>query len=395
MRITILATSKRTPNQKDYDNFINSVKSQKTRKDYAKSFGYYLNYVGKNENDLVKLLEEEPKDIQSDIIDFINYLQNEKKSSSATVNAYVAAVKRFYEMNDIVLNWRKIHSYKNEFVKAVEDQPYTKDQIRLLLEKTDQRNRAIILLMACAGLRVGSIPNLKVGDLTPINELYGGIYQITTYKKSASKYITFCTPECRKEIDGYLEYRRLRGEQITPDSLLFRKNFNGYKNDDKDINSPKPLTAGSICFMVNLLLSKATRIRTSNGKRHNLMQCHGFRKFFATTISDAGVDSVWVEMLTGHRTGLKEIYNKPKSMTILQGNDRMFGYASAIDRLTINQENKLKAEVVQLKAKVNEVEALKQKMLDMENTIREMRLIRDNPSRVKDLVEMEHKDKNK
>jgi hypothetical protein len=69
--------------------------------------------------------------------------------------------------------------------------------------------------------------------------------------------------------------------------------------------------------------------------------------------------TLWREMLLGHRTGLKEIYNKPKPMTILQGNDRMNGYASAISQLTISQENELRSEVTQLTAKVNDIEKLK------------------------------------
>src|SRR5690242_21139760 len=71
-------------------------------------------------------------------------------------------------------------------------------------------------------------------------------------------------------------------------------------------------------------------------------------------------------MLLGHRTGLKEIYNKPKPMTILQGNDKLNGYASAINHLTISQENELRSEATQLTAKVNEVEKLKKQLQLME-----------------------------
>jgi hypothetical protein len=80
----------------------------------------------------------------------------------------------------------------------------------------------------------------------------------------------------RKEIDGYLEYRKLRGEHITPDSLVFRKSF----SSSKEIDINKPLSVCSISFMINQLLSTLTGIRPSmKGKRTNLMQCHGLRKF--------------------------------------------------------------------------------------------------------------------
>ena len=35
----------------------------------------------------------------------------------------------------------------------------------------------------------------------------------------------FCTPECAKAIDTYLEFRERCGEKIGPDSPLFRKDF--------------------------------------------------------------------------------------------------------------------------------------------------------------------------
>ena len=92
-----------------------------------------------------------------------------------------------------------------------------------------------------------------------------------------------------KEIDGYLEYRKLRGEHITADSLVFRKSF----SSSKEIDINKPLSVYSISFMINQLLSTITGIRPSmKGKWTNLMQCHGLRKFFATTLSDCGVDSL-------------------------------------------------------------------------------------------------------
>ena len=42
---------------------------------------------------------------------------------------YTAAVKHFYEMNDITLNTRRINAFKPEFHNVVEDQPYTRASI--------------------------------------------------------------------------------------------------------------------------------------------------------------------------------------------------------------------------------------------------------------------------
>jgi hypothetical protein len=68
--------------------------------------------------------------------------------------------------------------------------------------------------MASAGLRLGALPSLRVGDLIPVPK--HDIYQIRVYANSKSnKHRTFCTPECRKAIDNYLDYRKSCGENIT------------------------------------------------------------------------------------------------------------------------------------------------------------------------------------
>ena len=107
-------------------------------------------------------------------------------------------------MNDIQLNWDKIRSYQGDADKQTEDRPYTHSEIQTLLSASKPRDKAIILVMASGGLRVGAIETLRIKDLEPLDK--HNIYKINVYATSRrSKYFTFCTPECRKEIDNYLE----------------------------------------------------------------------------------------------------------------------------------------------------------------------------------------------
>src|SRR5918994_876299 len=57
------------------------------------------------------LIMEDPKIIQQSIIDYIIYLREELKLASTTINARVAAIRKFYDCNDIELRWKKIKSY--------------------------------------------------------------------------------------------------------------------------------------------------------------------------------------------------------------------------------------------------------------------------------------------
>lgn len=79
-------------------------------------------------------------------------------------------------------------------------------------------------------MRIGAVPLLKIRNLEKVNLGYchgddQDIYKIIVYKGDREEYSTFCTPECAKEIDLYLEYGKRRGENITDDSYLIVKKF--------------------------------------------------------------------------------------------------------------------------------------------------------------------------
>ncbi|HEY6405332.1 MAG TPA: hypothetical protein VIX38_04575 [Nitrososphaeraceae archaeon] len=271
-----------------YRNLIETCRSPSTRILYTKALRYFMGYLRLPNDAYDKLLEKEPKLIQMDICDFITHLRKSGRSP-ATVSGYVAAIRKFYDMNDIELHWRKIHSFEGEMEKTTDDRPYTHSEIQLLLDRTTIRNRCIILLMASAGLRMGAIPVLRVKDLDPIDKY--SIYKINIYGRSLkSRYFSFCTPECRKWIDSYLDHRKRWGERITEDSPLFRAEYNPHNHVTK--SEVAPITRNSIPEFMDVLL-KHTGMRTQSleGQRYQrrpVMMTHGFRKFFETNAFRAG-----------------------------------------------------------------------------------------------------------
>jgi hypothetical protein len=82
--------------------------------------------------------------------------------------------------------------------------------------------------------------------------------------------------------------------------------------------------------------------------RSKIMTAHGFRKFFDTTCTSNGMDTLYVETIMGHNTGLKQVYFKPQVNEVLEGNNRMRGYISVINDLTISEENRLRSQVEKL-----------------------------------------------
>jgi integrase len=211
-----------------------------------------------------------------------------------------AALKHFYEMNDIVLNWKKINRFVGEKMRTVKDRPYTREEIRKMLDKCDERKRVMILLLASTGIRIGALPLLKFRHLT--KEVKHDIYQIIVYEGTSSQYATFCTPECARAIDEYKEYRIRYGEKLTPESPLIREQF--HKNDQFRSVRGKHVTRSSLVSTIRQIIYDAGlrshmsspsppslpqpetegRVSTATtiAKRKEIMQIHGLRKFYDT-----------------------------------------------------------------------------------------------------------------
>jgi len=198
-----------------YFNFINSLKSEVTKKEYEREIRLFLKYCN-----VVKL--SDLLTIQEPQRQIINYLMSlkERGLSYNSVSLALYAIYHFYEMKDIELNKKKINMFKGEFTK-VSDRAYTYDEIKKILDVSDLRIKSIVLLMCSSGLRIGSIPLLKLRNLEKIDSTY----KITVYEGTNSQYYTFCSPECTHFIDSYLEYRTQNGERLHKDSYLIRDQF--------------------------------------------------------------------------------------------------------------------------------------------------------------------------
>jgi len=315
----------------EYFNFINSLNALATKKLYTYCLVQFLNHY--------KL-----KDIHSFLIHkqkeqiIIEYLV-EKKVSRQYKNDIFAALRHACEINDILLNWRKIKKFTRSSQKtgneiAGKDRGYTHQEIQTILGFSDQRLRTAYLILASTGIRIGGLISLKVGDLERIQDLY----KVTVYSGEKEQYITFTTPEAAKEINAYLEYRKRRGERITQDSHVIVKKFShGGKSE--------PFKGYGLRSILqdNILYNTGLREISSKSKRKQIPVLHGFRKFFTKQLHDSEpkVDKAIIEFLLGHKIGLTSAYYKPTEQGMLNE------YLKAVPLLTISNEERLKFKLEQ------------------------------------------------
>lgn len=359
---------------KGYNNFINAIKSPASRTAYNTSLKRYLNHL-KTTNPEDLLSNTNPRVIESQLIDYIMTLRNDGLAYNTT-QFLVAPIFTFYQLNDVVLNRRKVSRYLGEFKRVVKDRAYTVEEIHKALEIADQRMKVIILLMASTGCRIGSLSHLTLGNLTRLNDY--GIYKIVVYEGTNNEYYTFCSKECASAIDNYLLYRQRCGENVTfnqntntwePSTApLLRQQFD--EDDTLKARRPKSLVTIAIrralaahlirCGLREVEHPTADNINSTNRCRKTVALSNGFRKFVITTFINSGLNHEIRELLVDHATHLDMNYFRPSEDQVLEEYLKAEAYLTIDPSMRLREENKyLKVRADRLENVITEIEEMK------------------------------------
>jgi integrase len=341
-----------------YRVFIEGLKSPVTKAAYSYALQKYMKHLYLSNPDDLLINQQNPQIIQNQIIEYLIQLKNPPHSLRyATRSQYLAAIITFYDLNEVVLNKKKIYRYLGEEERPIENRGYTTGEISKLLEVCDERTRAIILLLTSTGVRIRAIIDLKIEDFVKNTDF--DLYQVRVYSDSNQRYLTFTTPEAAKAIDVYLQYRERYGERLTPKSPLFRDQFD--REDLASIHNIRPLQLRTVERLISRTVEKSgirtiertTELPGEKGKiRKNVKLTTGFRKFFDTQLIYCRVEPRTKELFMGHSIGLDGHYFTPAESYVLQE------YLKAVDNLTINEENRLRTKVDELTKKKNEIETM-------------------------------------
>lgn len=194
-----------------YSNFVNSINSDQTRRLYEYSLSKFLKYCNTDLDSFLRLSQQQTSNL------IVSYLVSKKISRQYKLVIF-SAIKLACEMNDVILNWKKLHRFikseKTDNSINGKDRGYTHQEIQKILEFSDQGLKTAFLVLASTGIRIGALQLIRIGDLERIDNLY----KIIVYRGDNEKYFTFTTPECTKAIDTYLDFRNKRGEKVTQDS---------------------------------------------------------------------------------------------------------------------------------------------------------------------------------
>jgi translation initiation factor 2 beta subunit (eIF-2beta)/eIF-5 len=85
-----------------YDNFLNAMKTETTKKRYVYCLKKYLKFLGYPNGDRIDVLIEQqsqPKVIESNIIRYIVWLKKDQKLAGITINFYLAAIVQCHHLH--------------------------------------------------------------------------------------------------------------------------------------------------------------------------------------------------------------------------------------------------------------------------------------------------------
>lgn len=346
--------------------FQESLRSQESVKMYTYLVMKFMKFH--NLKDFDSVVKIEKKELQKLVETYV--IHRKKKISPNTLPSEGNAIKTFLEANDIDLNWRKIKRLYPAPVKRSGSSAYSTEVVKKMLDVSPQiRNKAIIHFLASSGVRIGSLPELK---LKHIRDMPLDCKMITVYEDSIEEYQTFLTPEASKALDDYLEQRRKNNEVLNDESPLFRERY------QLGTSKPKPISKRAIQgILIRAVKNSNVRGQKKNG-RYSEQLAHGFRKRFDTILKlNKAVNDNIIEKMMGHKRGLDGTYLQP---TI----EQMFEeFKNGIVDLTVDSSERL----------LIEKEALEQNNPLLENQSIQLRNLENEFMRMKfDLAELIRKE---
>jgi Site-specific recombinase XerD len=310
---------------------------------YLQALQEYTNFTNKTPEELLKEAEAEVRNgvlmrersIRRRLTRFREHLEKQE-IAPLTVKARMAGVYSFYRHNYIEIPILPKSTRKAKPLQCHRDIP-TKDELREVLNVCEPIEKAILLVGASSGLSVNEIVNLKIKDF---KKGYDPITNITTLSLRREKvdydFITFLTPEATNAVLDYMAFRnrkpksddnkkrreQLLKQEITTDAgymFISRAIPNEYlKTKDEKL---RKLDEKAVMTIYRQLSEKSQK----NAERGiwNTIRSHNLRKYFNSTLLNAGADIFFVDYLMGHTLdsthdayfradpkGLKEKYKK-------------------------------------------------------------------------------------
>ncbi len=213
---------------------------------------------------------------------------SDKGYAPKSFNLGIAAVRSFYKSYDIPLSASIGKMKARKALPLRENQIFlAKDDIKKMIANAKNlREKAIILCMATSGMARNEIINLKIQDIT-IDDSGVSIVSVRR-EKSQVDYHTFVSPEAVQALRTYWDERNRNPKTAIKSSEDYV--FVTYNNGNQ-------VNGRTFVELFNLL---GKQLGYQNGNGYIKSRSHQLRKFFASTLENAGMPKNKIDFMLGH-----------------------------------------------------------------------------------------------
>jgi integrase len=272
---------------------------------YLNALKKFCDFSGRNPRELILMRDKETRNpdpnsrtgVRDLIFDFRCYLEKEKYAPK-TINSLDGTVRSFFTAVLGREGMVNVKNYRNRQVTIKKDLVPTLEELKKMLDVCNLEEKFRIIFLAQTGMRVSDVLDLKVGDIERELEQEKVPLAVTYLpgkdRENIGERTTFLASDGVTLLKQYLEWRKKKGETIISDSYLFVSRSKKYRG-----KGSKRLERWQMNRTVKTAAVKAG-IGNGNGK-YGRMRIHCLRKFFATQLTNHGIEDRIVDFFLCHK----------------------------------------------------------------------------------------------
>jgi len=298
--------------------FLRKFPNYKTKHGYKSALKQFFDFIDKNPDEYIRTdfrtLENGEKikvqDMHEDDITAFWNDMIERNVPPKTINYYIAAIRvllQHYRISIDEVFWKELRRRGKGSHPVTSEIPITREMLEKILTHAELKARALFLISASSGMRIGEVLKLKPSDIDfESSPLKINVRAETT--KNKTKRITFISNEATrflkewlKHRDSYLETASKRTKIVAYHGLI-----------TKDSNDPRifPFSVDTAREIWVRLITKSGFTEHDERTGWYKVRIHGLRKFFRTYFvrSESPNGRDIAELLMGHSGYLNESY---------------------------------------------------------------------------------------
>lgn len=326
------------------------ITAPRTKESYRRGITLFFETINKKPETYLN----NGNDYEEDVGKF--YLSLEKRSP-LTIRTYINAVKQFMTAMDKTTRqlevWNTISSRLRGADRVSEEMALDQQDLRNILQYSNICSKAICMMMASSGCRIGEIVQLLPEDIHEGEKPARIVFRAEITKKKRMR-TSFITPEA---VSAYKAWGRVRDEwllnAVNRAVCSIEKNPKMKKlNKNPDDKRVFPMTTVNVRVMWDTMVRKAGYDERDTKTQRLKVHPHSLRKFFRSYLGNVDL----AEHLLGHR-GYLSTYRAYNEKGLAKAYEKYMGNVSIFelqpDLTDVNE---------QLKGKDEEIFSLKKEM---------------------------------